>query len=160
MRAKASAHSLVWVANLQIPARGGNRSSTLLQGVGEMGLQFICSQIQLLSSGPHQMGPNLHWECCNDIMPALAAATAGRMRVCVDVCASVSGLAEGRGWWRRRKRQMTLSAQDSWLNCSPEMQKREMVPLISLRNWMMLMQTARLMSRRLCSPAPERPALC
>lgn len=31
MRAKASAHSLVWVANLQIPARGGNRSSTLLR---------------------------------------------------------------------------------------------------------------------------------
>lgn len=93
MRAKASARSLVWVANLQIPARGGNRSSALLQGVWEMGPQFICSQILLLSSGPHQMGPNLHWECCNDIMPALAAATAGSVRVCRSVCV----------WFSRRK---------------------------------------------------------
>ena len=69
-----------------------------------MGLQFICSQIQLLSSRLHQIGPNLRWECCNDIMPALAAAIAGSVCVCVCV------------FWMKREgdgegeRQMTLSA--------------------------------------------------
>lgn len=72
MRAKASAHSLVWVANLQIPARGGNRSSTLLQGAWEVALQFIRSQIQLLFYGHYQIVPNFQWECHNDIMPELA----------------------------------------------------------------------------------------
>lgn len=48
-----------------------------------MGQQFICSQIQLLSRGLHQIWPNIHWVCHNDITLALAAATAGR--VCVSV---------------------------------------------------------------------------
>lgn len=139
MRAKASSHSLVWVANLQIPARGENRSSTLLHGAWEMGLRLIRSQIQLLSSGPHQMGPSLRWECRNDITPALSAATAGR--VCVR--------------WKKEDegdRQMTLSA---WILIVPQPRSAEggIVPLISFCKWMMLMQTARLMSQAV-QPAP------
>lgn len=146
MRARASSRTLVWVANRQIPARGGNRPSTLLQGAWEMGLGFIRSQIQLLSSGPHQIGPNLRRECHNDIMPALAAATAGR--VCVCVCK----LDEERGWWRRRKKQMTLSAR-LLIELQPRNAEGRIVPLISLCKWMMLMQTARLMSQAV-QPAP------
>lgn len=57
-----------------------------------MGVQFIRSQTQLLSSRPYQTGPNLPWECYNDIMKALAAATADKdvylhrcLRDCVHV---------------------------------------------------------------------------
>lgn len=138
MRAKASSNLLVWVANLQIPATGGNRSSTLLQGAWEMGLRLIHSQIQLLSNGPHQMGPSLHWECHNDITPALSAATAGR--VCVR--------------WRKRMKET-----DRWLSAwilivlQPRNAGGGIVPLISLCKWMMLMQTARLMSQAV-QPAP------
>ena len=58
-----------------------------------MGLWFIRSQIQLLSSGLHQIGPNLCLECHNGIIPTLAAENARTVRVhegvCVCVCVCV-----------------------------------------------------------------------
>ncbi len=117
MRARASSLALVWVANLQIPARGRNRPRTLLQRAWEMGRQFVRSQIQLLSGGPHQMWPNLGWKCHNDITQQLQVDS---MSVCVYVCVCVCVWEMKREGDREGERNRWLSQPDSWLNCSPE----------------------------------------